>query len=74
MRPTQQLQGSKHSMKLFTRWQHHTVTRIDVIFRYPDRVPLTHFVHGAKKILASGPDFSVEFSAPPVFSGGAMEK
>jgi hypothetical protein len=30
----------------------HTVTRIDVIFRYPDRVPLTHFVHGAKKVLS----------------------
>ncbi len=29
-----------------------TVTRIDVIFRYPDRVPLTHFVHGAKKIFS----------------------
>jgi hypothetical protein len=27
----------------------HTVTRIEVIFRYPDRVPLTHFVHRAKK-------------------------
>ncbi len=30
----------------------HTVTRIDVIFRYPDRVPLTHFVHRAKKVLS----------------------
>jgi hypothetical protein len=30
----------------------HTVTRLDVIFRYPDRVPLTHFVHGAKKFFA----------------------
>jgi hypothetical protein len=28
----------------------HTVTRIDVIFRYPERVPLTHFVHRAKKV------------------------
>jgi hypothetical protein len=28
----------------------YTVTRIDVIFRYPDRVPLTHFVHRAKKV------------------------
>jgi hypothetical protein len=27
-----------------------TVTRIDAIFRYPDRVPLTHFVHRAKKV------------------------
>ncbi len=27
-----------------------TVTRLDVIFRYPDRVPLTHFVHRAKKV------------------------
>jgi hypothetical protein len=31
---------------------HYTVTRIDVIFRYPDRVPLTHFVHGAKKVFS----------------------
>ncbi len=30
----------------------HTVTRLDVIFRYPDRVPLTHFVHRAKKAFA----------------------
>jgi hypothetical protein len=45
-----------------------------MIFRYPDRVPLTHFVHRAKKFLASGPDFSVEFYAPPEFSGGATEK
>ncbi len=30
----------------------HTVTRIDVIFRYPDRVPLTHFVHRAKKVFS----------------------
>jgi hypothetical protein len=29
-----------------------TVTRIEVIFRYPDRVPLTHFVHGAKKVFS----------------------
>jgi hypothetical protein len=41
-----------------------------MIFRYPDRVPLTHFVHRAKK----GPDFSVEFTAPPEFSGSATEK
>jgi hypothetical protein len=27
-----------------------TVTRLDVIFRYTDRVPLTHFVHRAKKV------------------------
>jgi hypothetical protein len=27
----------------------HTVTRLDMIFRYPDRVPLTHFVHRSKK-------------------------
>jgi hypothetical protein len=27
----------------------HTVTRLDMIFRYPDRVPLTHFVHRDKK-------------------------
>jgi hypothetical protein len=30
-----------------------TVTRLDVIFRYPDRVPLTHFVHRAKKAFAT---------------------
>jgi len=30
----------------------HTVTRLDVIFSYPDRVPLTHFVHRAKKVFA----------------------
>ncbi len=29
-----------------------TVTRLDVIFRYPDRVPLTHFVHRAKQVFA----------------------
>ncbi len=29
-----------------------TVTRIDVIFRYPDQVPLTHFVHRAKKVFS----------------------
>ncbi len=36
-------------------WQqilYYTVTRVDVIFRYPDRVPLTHFVHRAKKVFA----------------------
>jgi hypothetical protein len=27
----------------------YTVTSHDMIFRYPDRVPLTHFVHRAKK-------------------------
>jgi hypothetical protein len=27
----------------------HTVTRLDVIFRYPDWVPLTHFVHIEQK-------------------------
>jgi hypothetical protein len=53
---------------------YYTVTRLDVIFRYPDRVPLTHFVHRAKKFLACGPEFSVEFSAPPEFSGGVTEK
>ena len=30
----------------------YTVTRIDVIFSYTDRVPLTHFVHRAKKVFA----------------------
>jgi hypothetical protein len=29
-----------------------TVTRIAVIFRYPDRVPLTHFVHRAKNVFS----------------------
>jgi hypothetical protein len=52
----------------------YTVTRIDVIFRYPDRVPLTHFVYRAKKFLACEPEFSVGFSVPPVFSGGVIEK
>ncbi len=28
----------------------YTVTRLDVIFRYLDRVPLIHFVHRAKKV------------------------
>jgi hypothetical protein len=28
----------------------YTVTRLDAIFRYPDRVPLTHFVHRAKTV------------------------
>jgi hypothetical protein len=37
-------------------------------------VPLTQFVHIAKKILACVPEFSVEFSAPPEFSGGVTEK
>jgi hypothetical protein len=38
-------------------------------------VPLTQFVHIAtKKIMACGPEFSVEFSAPPEFSGGVTEK
>jgi hypothetical protein len=45
-----------------------------VIFRYSDRVPLTHFVQKAKKFLPCGPKFSVEFYAPPEFSGGVMEK
>ncbi len=31
---------------------YYTVTRIDVIFCYPDRVPLTHFVHRAKKVFS----------------------
>ncbi len=31
---------------------YYTVTRLDVIFHYPDRVPLTHFVHRAKKAFA----------------------
>ncbi len=29
-----------------------TVTRLDVIFRYTDWVPLTHFVHRAKQVFA----------------------
>ncbi len=45
-----------------------TVTRLDAIFLYPDRVPLTHSVHRAKKVFRMcGPEFSVEFSAPPEF-------
>ncbi len=35
---------------LGTEKLHGTVTRLDMIFRYPDRVPLTHFVHRAKKV------------------------
>ncbi len=31
---------------------HYTVTRLDVIFRYTGRVPLTHFVHRAKKVFS----------------------
>ncbi len=34
---------------LFKHWEY-TVTRLDMIFRYPDRVPLTHFVHRPKKV------------------------
>jgi hypothetical protein len=37
-------------------------------------VPLTQFVNITKKIMACGPEFSVEFSAPPEFSGGVTEK
>jgi hypothetical protein len=37
-------------------------------------VPLTHFVLRAKKFLACGPKFYVEFSVPPEFSGGVTEK
>ncbi len=51
----------------------YTVTRLDAIFRYPDRVSLTHF-DLEKKFLACGPEFSVDFSVPPEFSGGVMEK
>jgi hypothetical protein len=42
----------------------YTVTRLDVIFSYPEQ----------KKFLPCGPDFSVEFYAPPEFSGGVTEK
>ncbi len=52
----------------------YTVTSRDMISRYPDGVPLTHLVHRAKKVFACGPEFSVEFSAPPEFSGSVMEK
>jgi hypothetical protein len=45
-----------------------------MIFRYQDQVPLTHFVHRAKKFLPCGPEFSVEFYAPPEFSGSVTEK
>jgi hypothetical protein len=51
-----------------------TVTSPDINFCYPDQVPLTQFVHTAKKIMACGPEFSVEFSAPPEFSGSVTEK
>jgi hypothetical protein len=52
----------------------YTVTSRDVNFCYLDRVPLTQFLHIADKILACGPEFSVEFSSPPEFSGGVTEK
>ncbi len=39
-------------VQIFNILRGNTVTRIDVIFRYPDRVPLTHFVHGAKKVFS----------------------
>ncbi len=58
-------------LKLLLIHVFYTVTRIDVIF---DRVPLTHFVHRAKKFLACEPEISVDFSLPPEFSGGVMEK
>jgi hypothetical protein len=47
----------------------YTVTRLDVNFRYPDR--LDSYIE-QKKFLACGPEFSVEFSAE--FSGGVTEK
>jgi hypothetical protein len=40
------------SLSHLSRVGTHTVTRIDMIFRYPDRVPLTHFVHRAKKVFS----------------------
>jgi hypothetical protein len=45
-----------------------------VIFRYPDRLPLIISYIEQKKFLACGPEFSVEISAPPEFSGGVTEK
>jgi len=40
----------------------YTVTRLDVIFRYPDLVPLTHFVHRAKKVFGrEGLNFLLSF-------------
>ncbi len=43
-----------NSAQAYLRITMSTVTRIDVIFRYPDRVPLTHFVHRAKKVFSMG--------------------
>ena len=39
---------------VYIQFKKYTVTRIDVIFRYQDRVPLTHFVHRAKKVFSMG--------------------
>jgi hypothetical protein len=52
----------------------YTVTRLDINFRYPDgcRGPDSYIEQ--KKFLACGPEFSVEFSASPEFSGGITEK
>jgi hypothetical protein len=47
---------------------------LSLLHCYKPRVPLTQFVHIAKKITACGPEFSAEFSAPPEFSGGVTEK
>jgi hypothetical protein len=44
-----------------------------LIFHYPDRVPQTQFVHGAKIFFPFVPEFSDEFSAPPEYSSSATE-
>ncbi len=51
----------------------YTVTRLDAIFRYPDRVPLTHFVHRAKNVFGMWAwIFCWVYCATE--SGGVMEK
>jgi hypothetical protein len=52
----------------------YTVTRLDVIFRHTDRVPLTHFVHRAKKVFGMWAwIFCWVFCATGIF-GGVTEK
>ncbi len=56
---------SEHEGKFFTLLKGlHALLQLQAVvnFCYPDRVPLTQFVHIAKKILPCGPEFSAEFS------------
>ncbi len=52
----------------------YTVTRLDVNFLVPRPDVVDQIRTWRKKFLACGPEFSVEFSAPPEFSGGVTEK